>query len=200
MLYPSGKRVKTGVCARCTSDSWRIRRMRRCCVYAWKRNELSWVLKRPCDMENEKKDKERKTKRHALDSVESSLTLPSRHASAKKKDIRRAKGGLWCLGSDLMRWRFWKGRGLWISKGRSESNTQDTPLPKRTYAFWNRFLCRPWLRHSISIFFCHELGGHCPLEELSAPKGQLSCLREKITPDLASETLQHIDWKLQVAI
>ena len=42
------------------------------------------------------------------------------------------------------------------------------------------------------MFFCHDLGGHCPLEELSAPGGRLSCLNEKITPHLALETLQQL--------
>ena len=45
---------------------------------------------------------------------------------------------------------------------------------------------------SILLFFFHELGGHYPLEELSAPGGRLSCLNENITPRLALETLQQL--------
>ena len=40
--------------------------------------------------------------------------------------------------------------------------------------------------------FCHQLFGHCPLEELSAPEGRLSCLSEKIPPHLALETSQQV--------
>ena len=45
IVYPRRKCAKTGVRTVYVwqSDSWRIRRTRRCCVYAWKRNELSWV-------------------------------------------------------------------------------------------------------------------------------------------------------------
>ena len=42
------------------------------------------------------------------------------------------------------------------------------------------------------MFFCHELGGHCPQGELSAPGGRLSCLNENITPHLALEKLQQL--------
>ena len=45
-------------------------------------------------------------------------------------------------------------------------------------------------RALISMFFCHELGGHCLLEELSAPGGRLSCLNEKKTPHLALQQLR----------
>ena len=38
------------------------------------------------------KQTKKKTKRRDMGSVKSSLILPSRHASVKKKDMRRAKG------------------------------------------------------------------------------------------------------------
>ena len=120
---------ETGVCTvhSVLLNSLRNQRTRECCVCAWKRNRLSMVSSSGA---KQKTSKGRKTK-HALDSVESSLSLPSRQASTKKRDIRTAKGGLWRQASDLTGWQFrnWQAEGL---EGMEEGLVL-TAIPKTSY-------------------------------------------------------------------
>ena len=149
------------VTVRPTSDSWRIRKARGCCVYAWKRNELSRGTngakrKWQGNSRNWRQKKKSKRSRREHGSVKNSLTLPSRrHASAKKKYVRWAKGGFWPFGSDLTSCRLWQAEGFeameeGVRAIAKTSNFQSEHVRLKTIFFARR----PLLRQGIWMFFC----------------------------------------------
>ena len=99
-----------------TAYVWQLKNSKSegCCVYAWKRNELSRGAANGAKRKWQGKWRQKNTKRSRREhgSVKNSLTLPSRHASAKKEYIRWAKGGFWRFGSDLTRCRLWQAEGF----------------------------------------------------------------------------------------